>query len=436
MPRASRLRAAHLSAIATAALALHGACVARTSISLGADALTHDDTDGGDDGDAPRGATTVPPGGPVSHGRELTVDHVGPWAAQGVARGDEVLDVASAPGAELFFRLGSWREQGLTRDAAFLGSDSDLPHLNDPANHGGVLQAETLIDGFTFPAGTVVVQFRDLPTINAQSLPSGEYLFRGCAFRGEGNAAESAHSAGALHLYFHYCALGGDGPNDWQAGGSFLQFLGGSGHRVFRTLIEHVPIAVYTAVGGTDVIESYIDNLAYYYGDGGIDGNPATDDRSRVYGVTTPASLSSLRLLRNRIVIPSPDGAVAPSHDAPNRAVPLTVCVDLGSGSAADAVTGLQVHDNYLAGGAAVINGGGAGSRNVKITGNTITTRFWSNGGQSEPLRNAPSWGSNGNDAANNVWADDYGAGGDGVAPTSSREYPNGDGPRAGQPVF
>jgi hypothetical protein len=300
-----------------------------------------------------------------------------------------------------------------------------------------VLLADTLIDGFLVPAGTQVVQFRDLGAIYCQSFTSGSFLFRGCRFRNTGDTFNPAYSGPGFHLYLHYCDLGGEGPDDRQDGGGFLHILGGSGHRVLRSAIEWVATAIQPNVDGMLIQENYV---AYYFGEGGPDGNPATSDNYHVNGVSCEGGLSSLRILRNHILVPSPDGAVAPSYGAPDRTVPQTDCVALFQSLAGpypgDSSTGIQVRDNYLGGSGYVVYAGGAGSRNVKITGNRITTRFWTQGGNFGPLADPPTWGTDGNEKAGNVWADDYGTGGDGIRPTSARQYPDGNGPRKGQPAF
>lgn len=66
------------------------------------------------------------------------------------------------------------------------------------------------------------------------------------------------------------------------------------------------------------------------------------------------------------------------------------------------------------------------------VTGNKITTRWWTNGGNFGAITDIPAWGSNGNSQSNNTWADDYGTGGNGCTALADRQYPAGNGPRAG----
>ncbi len=378
-------------------------------------------------------------GGAVTHGDQLTIDHVGPWTLQKVARGSEALTKPTRPG-EGFFRLDSGVDEGLLSDAPFVGSDADVAHLNAPTNHGGKLTADTMIDGFLVPAGTYVVQFEDLPGIYAQSVVNGNYLFRGCRFRNTGDTFNTAYAGDGFHFFVHYCDFGGDGPNDTQDGGGFLHILGGTNHRVLRSFFQYVGTAIQPNVNGMLIEENWIDHVAYYFGEGGPDGDPATSDNYHINGVSSEGGLSSLRILRNHIFVPSPDGSVAPSYGAPNRIVPQTDCIalfqSLGGAYPGDDTTGIQVRDNLLAGAGYVIYGGGAGSKNIKITGNEISTRFWTNGGGFGPFADDPGFGTNGNEASNNTWLDDYGTGGDGIQPTTSREHPNGDGPKKGTPAF
>ncbi|MFO0737416.1 MAG: hypothetical protein U0270_16110 [Labilithrix sp.] len=381
----------------------------------------------------------VPVGSAVTHGEQLTPAHVGPWSLQHVAQGSEKLDKPNVP-TEGFFRLGEGEDSGLVPKAAFVGSDADLAKLDDPSNHGGTLEADTMIDGFSIPKGTKVVQFRDLPSIYAQE-QAGDYLFRGCRFRNTGDTFNMAHTDDKLHVFIHYSDFGGDGPNDSQDGGGFLHILGGSNHRVLRSFFQYIGTAIQPNVDGMLIQENYIDHVAYYLGEGGPDGKPETPDNYHINGISSEGGLHSLRILRNHITVPSPDGAVAPSHGAPNRTVPQTDCIALFQSLAGpypgDDEDGIQVRDNYLGGSGYVVYGGGAGSKNVKITGNKITTRWWTKGGNFGPFADpAPTGAGTGNELSNNTWADDFGEGGDGVAPTTARQFPNGDGPRTGKPAF
>lgn len=376
-----------------------------------------------------------PAGGAVTHGDQLTINHVGPWTLQSCARGAEALVTVPLPGRG-YFRLDSGEEEGFLSDTAFVGSDTDLANLNNPANKGGRLSAATMIDGFLVPAGTYVVQFLVLDGIYCQSFASGDYLFRGCRFRNSEDTFNTAYSAAGFHIYLHYCDFFGDGPEDTQDGGGFLHILGGSNHRVFRCAFQYVQTAIQPNVNGMLIQENFIDKICYYFGDGGKDGNPATPDNYHLNGVSCEGGLSSLRVIRNRIFLPSPDGSTPPSYDAPNRVVGQTDCValfqTLGGPYPGDAETGIQVTDNFIGGGGYCIYAGGAGSSNIKITGNKITTRWWTNGAAYGPITDQPAWGSNGNVKSNNTWADDYGTGGNGINPTSARQYPAGNGPRTG----
>ena len=400
--------------------------------------------DGGNDTPDPAEGGTPNEGGlpntdsPITHGEQLTPAHVGPWSLQKVARGSEKLDKPKVPG-EGFFRLGEGADNGLIPAGAFAGSDSDLAKLNDPSNHGGTLAAATMIDGFEVPKGTKVIQFRDLPSIYAQE-QAGDFLFRGCRFHNTGDTFNMAHTDDKLHVFIHYSDFGGDGPNDDQDGGGFLHILGGSNHRVLRSYFEYVGTAIQPNVDGMLIQENYIDHVAYYLGEGGPDGKPETPDNYHINGISSEGGLSSLRIFRNHITVPSPDGAVAPSYGAPDRVVPQTDCIglfqSLGGPYPGDAVNGIQVRDNYLGGSGYVIYGGGPGSKNIKITGNKVTTRWWTNGGNFGPFTYEPAWGKDGNEQSNNTWADDFGTGGDGIVDTSKRQFPKGDGPRTGKPFL
>ena len=91
--------------------------------------------------------------------------------------------------------------------------------------------------------------------------------------------------------------------------------------------------------------------------------------------------------------------------------------------------------DNYVGGTGWCIYAGGANAHNVTLTGNTFTTRWWTNAGGFGAIADTPVWGSNGNIQSGNVWADDYGTGGNGCTAIGDRQYPSGDGPRVGASV-
>ena len=436
---------ARASSVAALGVALWLGCSSDETTSGGATATADGGTSSSSSGSSnseggtnpPNEAGIVPVGSAITHGDQLTEAHVGSWSLQQVARGSEKLDKPTVP-KEGFFRLGEGEESGLIPKGDFAGSDSDLAKLNDPSNHGGTLAADTMIDGFAIPKGTKVVQFRDLPSIYAQE-QAGDYLFRGCRFRNTGDTFNMAHTDEKLHVFIHYSDFGGDGPNDNQDGGGFLHILGGSNHRVLRSFFQYVGTAIQPNVDGMLIQENFIDHVAYYFGEGGPNGNPDDLDQYHINGISSEGGLASLRILRNHITVPSPDGSVPPSYGAPNRTVHQTDCIALFQSLAGpypgDDEHGIQVRDNYLGGSGYVIYGGGAGSKNVKITGNKISTRWWTKGGNFGPFTDPPPDG-NGNEVSNNTWADDFGENGDGIKPTTARQFPNGDGPRRGQPAF
>ena len=112
--------------------------------------------------------------GTVAHGDQLTDTMVGPWALQGVAKGSEQLDTVPAPSR------GYWR---FDTPGEFVPSGT-YTYNNNPSNKGGTLATDTVIDGYVVPAGTKVVQFRDLSASSfyAQGV-GGNWLFRGVRIR-------------------------------------------------------------------------------------------------------------------------------------------------------------------------------------------------------------------------------------------------------------
>ena len=129
-------------------------------------------------------------------------------------------------------------------------------------------------------------------------------------------------------------------------------------------------------------------------------------------------------ILRNVVILQSPDDAGRTINQTDAIYFKQEPGTFPGTGTNLDGSIGYAVKDNYAGGGGLTIYAGwdcsygtcSAGSlQNMKITGNQITTRWWPNGGAIGPIAHEPAWGSYGNVATNNTWAD---------------------GPRAGQLAF
>lgn len=361
----------------------------------------------------------------ISHGEDLLTTDVGPWALQGVSKGSESIQTATLPGRGywLMDTPSEWRPSGT------------YSYDNSPSNHGGTVPSGGLtIDGYSIPAGTEVAQFRDFSggDFSAQG-QSGSYLFRGCRFRSNaiGQSSQFNDFTSTYTNRLHFCDMGSPTAldADWQ--GSFWKSIGGTGHVMHRNYCSYQYVTFQPNVPNAKFVENYVTDLIYFGGEAGPPGQEG--DPLHMACLGCEGGGTGFRVMRNKIVPASPD---AGSHVFVN-----------GSSLAFEGTNGsnysdCQVVDNYLSGFNYVILNFGevAGSTDIHVTGNKVTTQWFTNGGVSGVEQvgpNPPPWGSNGNVKSNNTWADDYGTGGTGTGtPLASRQYPAGNGPRAGTTAF
>lgn len=395
--------------------------------------------------------------GPVSHGANLTMNNVGPWTLQSVAKGSEVLSSLTGP------VRGYWRFD--TPDE--FAPTSTYTYDNNPSNHGGVVPAGGLtIDGYVVPAGVRVVQFYNFPNgydFSAQGT-SLKILFRGCRFRwstgvsGTGIFNDSTSTA-AQQIMVHYSDIGLQSKNPTGGEGLMhIKFIGGANHRLLRNYHTLSSTFLQPNTTGCVIVENYIDEALYIFGENGPSG---AGDFLHLNGCSTEGGLSTLHILRNRIVMPSPDGSTGGGMTAsgqpgygtqvgqtgygsgtdPGRIVPQTDCIALFTSNGTQwLATDVQIRDNLLGGsGYPLYAESTVGQQtNLKITGNRVTTKWWTAGGQQ--AGGPVSWGAgsaivngvNGCELSGNTWADDYGTGGNGTTATANRQYPAGNGPRVG----
>lgn len=408
-------------------------------------------------------APYTPPSGSITHGSLLAVSDVGPWALQGVAKGSESLSSLIGPSR------GYWRFDAVTE---FATVSSNYVYNNNPTNYGGIVPAGgMIIDGYNVAAGTYVVQFRDLPdnySFYAQGT-SLKVLFRGCRFRwtlgtdGTGIFNDYTSTA-SQQIMLQYCDIGLQSldPPPTSEGTMLIKFIGGANHRLLRNYYTRSSTFIQPNAQGCEIAENYISEYIYAYGEAGTSGAGPDSTTYHLNGISSEGGLTSIKILRNRILCASPDGATGGgntvagqigygtqpgqigygSGTAPGRLTTQTDCIALfssnGSSNIGDAITGIQVKDNYLGGsGYCLYAGNSKGDcQNIIVTGNTFTTRWWTNGGNFGVVADIPNWGVNGNSQANNVWADDFGSGGNGCTSVADRQYPAGNGPRAGATVL
>ena len=363
--------------------------------------------------------------GPVDHGSELTIDHVGPWALQGVSPGAEALQTMPLPSR------GYWKMD----EPAEYAPSTPYAYNNSPTNRGGIVPAGGLvIDGEAVPAGTVVVQFRDFSAgdFSAQG-QGGSYLFRGCRFRADsiGQSSQFNDFTSTYTNRLLYCDMGGQEPvslETWQM--SFWKTIGGQNALMKRCYCSNQYVTFQMNVPGARCEENFIERLTWYYGEEAPPGQGG--EPLHMSSVGSQGGVSGLRVLRNKILCQSPD----PLGTVFTQGAALTFGNDIDV-----PWSDVWIKDNYLSGMGFVIRlfGEVAGQNNLQVTGNRVSTRWFTNGGASgtAQLGDHPVvWGENGNVKADNLWADDYGTGGDGATPVSARQYPAGDGPRVGQTAF
>lgn len=365
----------------------------------------------------------TPPSGTITHGDQLALSDVGPWSLQSVAKGSESLDTVVVPGR------GYW----LMDTPSEYAPAGVYVYNNNPSNKGGVVPAGGMtIDGYFVPAGTIVCQFRNLSgsDFSAQG-QGGSYIFRGCRFRNNaiGQSSQFNDYTATYTNRLLYCDIGSTSAAnaDWQ--GAFWKAIGGTGHVMLRNYCSYEYVTFQPNVPNCHFIENYVEKLIYYYGEAG----PPGDGPLHMACLGSEGGGTGFRILRNKIIPASPD-------EAGNVFVNgSTIAMENTNGQP---YNDCQIKDNYLSGFNYVILDMGevAGSTNITITGNKITTQWFTNGGVAGVEQAGPSpvpWGSSGNVKSNNTWADDYGTGGNGMGtPLSSRQYPLGNGPRVGTTAF
>ncbi len=339
----------------------------------------------------------------VAHGDLLTRAHT---SLAGLGLDSTALSYTSVP------TRGYWRFD--TPDE--FAPTSTYTYNNTASNKGGVVPAGGLtIDGYTIPAGTRVVQFRDFSGGDFFASGGTSFLFRGCRFRGTNRAPGYFNcSSFTGKFYLGYCDLGGLGAADAQYNEVPVKISSAAGGIIYRNRISYTTTGLQINVGGFDVIENHISDLAYFYGPNPPPGE-STD--KHLNGITLNGSESCIRVLRNNITLPTPDGA--------GRQINQTDAISFfqdfgtfpGSGTNSDGTLGYRVLDNYVGGGGVCIyagrNAGKAATTvsNMVMTGNKVTTQWWPNGGAVGPLTAQPTWGTQGNTWSGNTWADGPNAG-------------------------
>lgn len=389
------------------------------------------------------GSTAPVPIGNVTHGEQLTFAHVGPWSLQGVPKGAEKLVTLNPAGTRLSLHPNWGRPSYIP--------STDYVYDNNPANLGGIVPASVpnpanaaqkglMIDGYFVPAGTWVVQFRDFTD---GVVIEGNYggaggswpgvLFRGCRMRGNWGAPGwmnmNAVSNGGI-VWVTYSDAGGTAyvpPNVCES----IFESKGLGNDKFYAIRNYLSIAstlVFLRNTGDMAIENVGREVIPYYG----------DDTYHLNGIANGGGEGATMWLRNNLDFDPKPGA-SPYYKPQNDVIQMAADGGpyLGTGQNYDGTPGYQIRDNYLAGAANVLQLGvdksntASDVRNVVVTGNKFSTKWFQNSGDTGISYKNPTWNSYGNAWNSNTWADDYGTGTKLIA----RQYPTGTGPRAHQPV-
>lgn len=328
-------------------------------------------------------------GAGITHGSQLTAGMTG-YGSLGVTQAQ--LQVMSVPSR------GYWR--GDTPSEFSLSTA--YVNNNTSTNKGGVVPAGGMvIDGYTVPAGTIVVQFRDFSAGDFYMSGNQNYLYRGCRFRGNSNFigywnCATSHTG---FLRIHYCDLGGLSA----AAASYHQvpidIKAASGLIVYRNRIQFTTTGIQANISNQiEIAENFISDLTTF----------GTEDH--LNGIMFNGGENNAKVLRNNVVIRNPDGA--------GRSVGQTDCIgffqDFGDFTGA---TQKVIDSNFVGGtGYCIYAGMNPGKpatsvKNMVVTNNLITTQYYPTGGAFGPIAAEPPWGTNGNTKSNNKWADGPNAG-------------------------
>jgi hypothetical protein len=359
--------------------------------------------------------------GAITHGDQLTLSMVGPWALQGVSQGSESLTSLN-PGSERVATSGGWG-----RPSWIPGTD--YVYNNSPSNLGGVVPAGGMtIDGYTVAAGTWVVQFRSFTSNiivegDAGGLGSAfpGVMFRGCRMRGSWGAPGfinmNAQSPGGP-IWILYCDGGGLGLTGGDYCESIFESQQNSPQRasnlfVIRTHLSRATTLTFLRMSGDAAIENYCREVTDF----------GTTDHTN--GIANGGGENGTLWLRNNMVLFTQGNATFNPNDV------IQMAADGGAylGTFTNVLTneqGYVIRDNYLGGAAHTLQLGYdklnavTDVRNVKVTGNKITQQVFTGGGLSGLAYKTPDFTQYGNVWSNNTWADGPGAGGTISAPAAS----------------
>jgi hypothetical protein len=296
-------------------------------------------------------------------------------------------------------------------------------------------------------------------------------MFRGCRWRfttglgGQGLFNDNTATS-SQHVYMHYCDFGMTAPDmaATAAGLVHIKMLGGLNHRMHRNYSTFSSTFYQPNTQGCVLSENYVDDYVFAYGEKGLSGVGPDSTTYHNNGISCEGGITSIEIVRNRIICPSPDPATGVNGFTaagqtgygtqsgqvgygagtnPGRVIGQTDCIALFSSNTlpnqGTSPGSILIDSNYIGGaGVSAYLGNALGNcTNIHVYNNKWTTKYWPNGGAFGAATDIPSWGTNGNDQSGNVWADDYGsAANPGSTALADRQYPLGNGPRVGTSVL
>lgn len=349
------------------------------------------------------GGAGVAWGDTITHGDQLTLNHVGPWSIQNVSKGSETLSTIDPSGE----RVSNWPSWGRP---SWIPA-GDYVYNNSLTNYGGVVPSGGMtIDGYFVPAGTWVSQFRNFTggvyiegdcTGDAAAFPG--VMFRGCRMRGAYGAPgwfnQNGQSYGGT-IWIVGCDAGGaDTTNMCE---SIFETQGRSIRDkmyVIRSYLTYATTLVFMRNSGDACIENWCDWVSDF-----------GDSSKHLNGLANSGGQTSTLWLRNHAAIDRGTGSATGLTDVFQMAADGGTYV--GTGTNFDGSVGYAITDNYLGGAAYTLQLGydkantAADVRNVLVTGNKFTTTLFANSGSSGLGYKGPVWGSYGNTWSGNTWAD------------------------------
>ncbi|TAH34091.1 hypothetical protein EYC59_03785 [Candidatus Saccharibacteria bacterium] len=358
------------------------------------------------------------PGGTISHGEQLSINHVGPWTLQGVAKGSESV-TALNPGTE---RVSTY--PGNARPSWIPGTA--YVYNNNPSNLGGIVPAGGMvIDGYNVPAGTWVVQFRSFTAgiiIEGDCGGAGSafpgILFRGCRMRGGWYAPgwfnQNGQSPGGT-IWIMYSDAGGKSTASADYCESIFESKRYDPTDKFyciRSYLSNATTLVFLRNDGDAAIENYGENVLDF-----------GDSTKHLNGIANGGGENATLWLRNHLVLAKQAGSTQ-INDVIQMAADGGAY--LGTATNFDGSTGYTIKDNYLGGAGHTLQLGYDKSntidkvRNVHVIGNKFTTSLYADSGESGLCYKTPDFSNYGNTWSGNTWADGPKAGQTIPAPAAS----------------